>query len=147
MRTAGDPSTDREPANAVSHELDEHNPAMAFGGRLDPVNRLGRGRERGIDADASIGADDIIVDGLGHSDHQRTSFADAVRRGTTRYDAVRRGERPVATGDNERDDPVSRERVDCVLVVVAVVVRGAEDLAALAQNPSGRRPCEFHAVG
>ena len=69
---------------------------MAFRGRLDPVDRLVRGRERGVEADAPIRADDVVVDGLGYADYLHASPTDPVRR----------GERPIAIGDDERVDPI-----------------------------------------
>ena len=66
--TAGNTGVERQPANLVAHDLDEHRASMACSRGMDAVNTLGVDIQCGVEAEGYVGAPDIVVDCLGKSD-------------------------------------------------------------------------------
>ena len=48
---AGDPGVERDPARMPAHHLDDHDAVVRLGGRVQPVDRLGRDRDRRVEAE------------------------------------------------------------------------------------------------
>ena len=65
---AGDPGGERDVAGIAAHDLEHHDPAVARGGDVQPVDRFGRDLDRGAEADRPLGVAEIVVDGLGNAD-------------------------------------------------------------------------------
>ena len=65
---AGDTRRQGNMAGVAAHDLQHHNAMVARGGRLQAVQRLGRHRACGVEADGQLGKADIVVDRLGHAD-------------------------------------------------------------------------------
>ena len=64
VRAAGDARIQRNPARIAAHHLDDHDPAVRFGGRVQPIDRVGRERHRGVEPETVRRADDVVVDRL-----------------------------------------------------------------------------------
>ena len=129
---AGHPRVQRDPAGGAAHHLDDQDPVVALGGRVQPVDRLGGDVQRGVEPERHIGGAEIVVDRLRHADH-----VDAVA-----VEPVGDAERVLAA---DRDQPVeSRSRSVCadplhaVLALVRVRPRAAEDRPAARQDPARR---------
>ena len=65
---AGDAGAERQPARVVAHHLDHDDAMVAVGGAVQPVDRVGRDAERGVEAEADVGQRDVVVDRLGQGD-------------------------------------------------------------------------------
>jgi hypothetical protein len=68
VRAAGDPGRDGDPSGVAAHDFDHLHAAVRLGGRVQPVDRLGGNHHRGVEAEARVGAAEVVVDGLGHAD-------------------------------------------------------------------------------
>ena len=110
---------------------------MALAGGLQALDRLGHGRDRGVEAEAALAADDVVVDRLGHADHRQAALSDAMR---DRHRAVAA----------DRDQRVQTQRA-CVrhglgragLAGQRIgLVAGAQDGAALHQDAADAVPVE-----
>ena len=55
------------------HDLDHDHAFVALGGRVDLVDRVGRGGDRGVEAEGRRRSADVVIDRLGHAD-DRQSF-------------------------------------------------------------------------
>src|SRR5699024_2946427 len=99
-------------------------------GRAQAIDRLGRDRDGGVEAERVIGAAEIVVDGLGQTDH--------------RYTAVRQQPahclRAVAADEHERIDAViGHFRTDNSDVGIAPPLRRERLYAARAENDAAER--------
>ena len=65
----GDAGEAGDPARVAAHRLDDHDPAVAFGGGAEAVDRLGHDVDGGVEAECEVGDDQVVVDGLGDADH------------------------------------------------------------------------------
>ena len=65
---ARDPAHDRDPAGVAAHHLDDHHAVVRLGGRVQPVDRLGRDRDRGVEAEGVVRSGEVVVDRLRHAD-------------------------------------------------------------------------------
>jgi hypothetical protein len=112
-----------DPAGVSPHDLADHHPVMALGRRVELVDRLGGGRDRGEEPDRDLGADEIVVDGLGNADHVDPAL-DESRGGV---------HGPVPADHHERVDSVSLHRFDAtrpeVLVQRVAVLVGPDELS------------------
>ncbi len=72
---AGDPGGERDMAGIAAHHLEHHDAAVAGRGRLQPIERLGRDRDRGVEADRHLGQAEIVVDRLGNADQREIALA------------------------------------------------------------------------
>src|SRR5438552_18750896 len=57
----------RDEPRVAAHHFDDHHPLMAFGSRMDLVDRVCGGGHRGVEAKRRDGATDVVVDRLGHA--------------------------------------------------------------------------------
>ena len=72
------PGRQRQPAGVVPHQLDDHDAQMRLGRRIEPVDRLGRGADRGVEAEGDVGFGEVVVDGLGQADDVEAVLGQAV---------------------------------------------------------------------
>ena len=70
--TAGDARTQCQPAGAVAHDLDYDDAMVAVRGAVQAVDGIGGDAQRGIETEGDIGAENIVVDGLGQGDDVET---------------------------------------------------------------------------
>ena len=138
----GEPRVQGDPAAVPTHDLADHDPVVAHGGGVQPVQGVGGGRDRGQKPEGEVRAQDVVVDGLGDAD-----------AGDTRLDERRRaGHRAVAPHHDQGVELVVLhvfqaraghvgEHWIALLVVTDVVVGGvaavvgAEDRAPAGEDP------------
>ena len=65
---AGDARRERDVAGIAAHDLEHHDPRVAGGGDVQPIDRLGRDLDRRAEADRTLGRADIVVDRLRDAD-------------------------------------------------------------------------------
>ena len=127
---AGQARMQRDPARAAAHHLDHHDPVMALGGRVQAVDRLGRDRQRRVEAKGLIGGAEIVVDRLRHADHLDPRFRQPGGG----------AERVLAADRDQTVEAVARERLGddsgTVLALGRVRARAAEDRPAAREDPA-----------
>ena len=134
---AGQTGLERDPARVAAHGLDDHDAAVALAGGLQPLDRCGHGGDRGVEAEAALAADDVVVYGLGHADDRQSALAQTVR---DRH-------RAVAADGHQRIEP-ERARAGQGLRRSRLVaqriglVAGAQHGAALHQDAADAVPVE-----
>src|ERR1017187_17465 len=72
VRTAGQAPHQGHPAGVPAHHLHHHHPVMGGGGGVETVERLGNPADRRVEADAVVGAREVVVHRLGNTDHVPT---------------------------------------------------------------------------
>src|SRR5437899_3003847 len=55
VRSAGDARLERDPAGVAAHHLDEHDAMVRLGRRMDLVDGVGRGVQRGVEPECDLG--------------------------------------------------------------------------------------------
>ena len=102
---ARDAGVDGDPSGIPAHDLQDHYPLMAFRGRVQAVERVGRAGDGGVEPEGHDRGGEIVVDGLGDGhDGEAVGvqlFGDA--------------ERPVAA---DRDERREAQRVEPALGLV-----------------------------
>src|SRR4029077_9389031 len=61
---------DRDPAGVASHDLDHHDAVMRRRGGVQAVESLGDDAHGAVEADAVLGDAEVVVHGLGDTDHR-----------------------------------------------------------------------------
>ena len=119
-------------SGVAPHDLEHHDPVVRLGRGVQPVDRLGGDAERSVEADADVGAADIVVDRLGHRDHRETGIGQSPGG----------DQRAVAADGHQRLDAVALELRDqrrwALGLQPAAAARGAEHRAAPRQHPAHR---------
>ena len=87
------PLCTRDPAGVAAHHLDDHDAVVRLGGRVQPVDRLGADRDRGVEAEGVVGAGEVVVDRLRDADDRRAEVRVQPRRDAERVLAADRDER------------------------------------------------------
>ena len=80
VRAARDAGVHRDPAGVAAHHLDDHHAVVRLGRRVQPVDRLGRDRDRGVEAEGVVGRVQVVVDRLRDADDRESR----ARRGASR---------------------------------------------------------------
>ena len=65
---AGQAGVQRDPAGVPAHHLDDQRAVVRLGGGVQPVDRLHRDVDRGVEAERVVGGVEVVVDRLGHAD-------------------------------------------------------------------------------
>ena len=78
VRTAGNTGVQGQPASFVAHDLNHHAATVAGGGGVDAVDDLGGDVHSSVEAKGEIGAKDVVIDGLGQTDHIEALFAEQI---------------------------------------------------------------------
>ena len=78
---AGDAGHQRQVAAVAPHHLDQEGALVRGGRHLQPVDRLQRDVERGVDADRDLGAGEIVVDRRRDADHREAHLGQRQRAG------------------------------------------------------------------
>ena len=76
---AGHAAVQRNPAGVAAHHLDDHDAAMRFGRRVQPIDRVGGEADRRVEAETARRADDVVVDRLRHADERDALLVELVR--------------------------------------------------------------------
>src|ERR1041385_5175044 len=119
-----------------SHDLDDHDAFMAFGGRVDLVDRVRRRGNGGVEPERRHGPADVVVDGLRHANDRQSLLQQRVRD----------PERAVAADRNERVEAVRAERVEQLLRAIALDPRSVRLLVAPFQGIAAIRRAEDRAA-
>ena len=98
---AADPRVERNPARVAAHDLDHHDAVVRFGRRVQPVDRVGREATAESKPKRVGGADDVVVDRLGHADQRDAHLGELVGD----------GEGAVAADDDQAVEPHAVEHV------------------------------------
>ncbi len=92
--SSGDARVERDPAGVAPHHLQDHDPAVAFRRRVQPVDGVGGHGHCGVEAEGVVGGGQIVVDRLRHGHHGDPHVAETLGN----------PQRPVAAdGDNAFD--------------------------------------------
>ena len=130
VRAAGDPAHDRDPAGVPAHHLDDHHAVVRLRGRVQPVDRLGRDRDRGVEAERVVRRREVVVDRLRHADDRELVLAVEPRR-----DA----ERVLAADRDQRVEPC-RSKVSSTRSTPPSILYGFVRVVPMIVPPRGRIP-------
>ena len=64
----GEAGVQRDPAGVPAHHLDHQRAVVRLGGGVQPVDRLHRDVDRGVEAEGVVGRAEVVVDRLRHAD-------------------------------------------------------------------------------
>src|SRR5712671_6803140 len=64
---AANAGLERDPAAVASHDLDHHDAMMRSTGRVNLIDGVAHGVQRGVEAECNLCGRKIVVDGLGHT--------------------------------------------------------------------------------
>ena len=109
---AGDAGVQRDPAGVAAHHLGDHHAMVRFRGGVQAIDGVGREADRGVEAEAVGGLDDVVVDGLGHADERDAALGELVGD----------GQGAVAADHHQAVQAQLVEHVDAALRVVALAV-------------------------
>jgi hypothetical protein len=125
---AGDAAHHRDPAGVTAHDLDDHDAVVRLGRGVEPVDRLGADRHRGVEAEGVVGSGQVVVDRLRHAD-DRQALLGVQARGDA--------ERVLAADGDERIEPLRegcQHPVDAALDLVRVRPARADDRSAARED-------------
>ena len=135
---AGDAAHHGDPAGVAAHHLDDHDAVVRLGRRVEPVDRLGRDRDRGVEAERVVGAGEVVVDRLRDADDRELALVVEARRDAERVLAADRDERvELAVGE------VLYDALDGALELERVRAARADDRPAARQDPRDLRRAEL----
>ena len=128
------PGVQRDPARVPAHHLDHQRAVVAVAGGVQPVDRLHRDADRGVEAEGVVGGVEVVVDRLRDADARarRPRPAWWRRRGCPRRRSGSARRCPAAPAW-----PCTRS--GAALDAVRVGARGAEHRAAAGQDARGPR--------
>ncbi len=128
VRATGEAGVQRDPAGVPAHHLDDERAVVRLGRRVQPVDRLHRDVDSGVEAERVVGRAEVVVDRLRYADDVHAQL------GELRRDA----ERVLATDRDERVDTefgqVRLDLFDATLDLERVRPGRAEDRAAAGQD-------------
>src|SRR6266545_1926992 len=132
VRAAGETAVEGDVAGVTSHHLAHDDAAVRLGGGVEPVDRLGRDRDRRVEAEGVVGAGQIVVDGLRDPDDLHPRLEELLRHpegvlppdGDDGLDVVLRN--------------VAEDRLHASLTLERVRPRGAEDGPAEVEDARDR---------
>ena len=127
---ARDAAHDGDPACVSSHHLDDHDAVVRLGGRVQTVDRLGRDRDRRVEAERVIGSREVVVDRLRHADD---------RNGVLAVEPCRDAEGVLAADRDERVQSavaeVPQHRLGAALELERIRPARPDDRPAARQDP------------
>ena len=65
---AGEPRMHGDPPGVPPHHLDDQHPMVGVGGGVEPIDRLHRDVDRGVEAEGVVGRREVVVDRLWYPD-------------------------------------------------------------------------------
>ena len=138
VRRAGEPCVQRDESGVPAHDFDDEHPVVAFGGRVQTVDRFERGVHGRVEAEGRDGTGDVVVDRFGHADDAHPLVEKPVGD----------GKRPVTTDHDDRVDPEltrgSYQLVRPIGFLEGAIRRGARPLERI---PAVRRSQDRAATG
>ena len=141
---ASEPGVQRDPARVPAHHLDDQGPVVALRGGVQPVDRLHRDVDRGVEAEREIGGTKIVIDGLRHPDHL-DALLEQLGGDTEGVLAADRDQRVHAEAGHVVGDPLhAGPPVDVGLERIRP--RRAQNRAAAGQDPADRLHVEGDGV-
>src|SRR5690606_11454684 len=90
--TAGNPGVGRDPPAVATHHLHDEHAVVTLGGGVQAVDRVGRDLHGRVEAERDVGALDVVVDRLRHTDHVQAVLV---------VEHARHGQRTVATDHDQ----------------------------------------------
>ena len=124
-RAPGDAGVGGDPSGVAAHHLDDHHSVVALGRGVQAVDGISGDLHGGGEPERHVGADDVVVDRLGHADDRQPEIV---------VQFACDGQRAVAADHDQPIDPHVAKRRRDLLGPVGVVVRaaaaGAEQRAA-----------------
>jgi hypothetical protein len=78
-RPPGHAGVERDPAGVPPHHLDDHDAVVRLGGRVQPIDGVGREIDGGVEAETVGGADDVVVDRLRDADDRDAALENSWR--------------------------------------------------------------------
>ncbi len=81
VAAAGHAGVERDPARPPAHDLDDHDPVVGLGRRVQAVDGLGGDADRGVEAERDVRAAEVVVDRLGDADDGQAVALQLGRRG------------------------------------------------------------------
>ena len=125
---ARDPGVEGDPAGVAAHDLDDQDPVVALGGGVQPIDRVGRDLDSGLEAEGAVGSREVVVDRLRDADHPHAVLVQPIGY----------AERVLATDRDQCLDPMRlharADQLEPVLPPVGVGPRSSEDRASPGQN-------------
>ena len=79
IRGGGDAAVERDEAGISPHQLDDHDAFVTLRRRVQLVDRLGRGADRGVKPERGDGSHHVIVDRLGDPDDRQALLPEIMR--------------------------------------------------------------------
>ena len=126
----GDAAHDGDPARVAAHHLHDHDPVVRLRRRVEPVDRLGRDEDRGIEAEGVVGRREVVVDRLRHSHDRELVLRVEPGGDAERVLAADRHQRVEALGAEVLEDAL-----DAAVEAERVRPRRADDRPAARQEP------------
>ena len=128
MRSAGNARSQRDPAGVASHHFADDDAVVRLGGGVQSIDRFGGDHHRRIEAEADVGAVEVVVDGLGNANAGHAGLNQRVGDGL----------RIVTADGDQRIELVGLEDLDAfldpALDFAHIGPRGTKNRAALDQN-------------
>ena len=133
------PLMHRDPAGVPAHHLDDHDAVVRLGGRVQPVDRLGRDRHGGVEAERVVGAERSLSIVFGTPTTGKPVLRDAAAR--RRRACPRRRSRRArrARGRGSSRAPARRRRRACTgsSAIVPRIVPPRGRMPETSRGPSG----------
>src|SRR5581483_1597695 len=137
---AGDPAVHRDPAGVAAHDLHHDDPVVSLGGGVHTVNGFGGNTDGGVEAEAEVGAAEIVVNGLGNADYLDSALVQA------HGDRLRVVAADGDEGVNLVAAQVLHAALQAAFALGRVGARGAQDGAAARQDAGHRLQVERHGL-
>ncbi len=135
---ARDAARDCDPPGMASHDLDHHHAVVRLGRRVQPVDRLRRDRNGGVESEGVVGAGEVVVDRLRDADDRERVLA---------VEAGRDAQRVLSADRDERVEPavgeVLQHLVDPAVELERVGTGRADDRASAGQDSRDRLRAEI----
>ena len=149
VAAAGDPRMKGDPARMAAHYFEHHDPLVAGGGRVEPIEGVGGAGDGGIEAECKRRAAEVVVDCLRHPDHGDAVFMKLLgdRERAVSADANKAGDPELPHGGGGM---VEQLRIDLHPLPLAderrkpALIGGAQDRAPLQKNIGCVLPIERH---
>src|SRR5581483_11212785 len=137
---AGDPAVHGDPAGVAAHDLHHDDPVVGLGGGVHTVNGFGGDADGGGEAEAEVGAAEIVVNGLGNADYLGSALVQ------THGDRLRVVAADGDEGVNFVAAQVLHAALQAAFALGRVGARGAQDGAAARQDAGHRLQVERHGL-
>ena len=137
---AGNAAVERDPASIASHDLDDNDAVVRFGGGVDAVNGFAYDVAGSIESESVVGSAQVVVDGFRHAHDFDSSFVELLRdrQGVVAADRDERIKFVLCDGGGAA--------LNAVRTLGWVGARGAQNGSAAGQNAAHRLQVERHGL-